>query len=159
MKSFLLSTLAFRYGTSDARTLSRELPGDWLLWEPGSWKPPANRTLTGISEQIRPRAGEALCILLTARPDGVVLGRSPACDIVINDGTLSSRHCLFRQSESSGWTVEDLGSRNGTQLAGVKLQVGDQRALTSGQQVLAAEVLLTFYGAEGLWRRLTTSQL
>ena len=41
------------------------------------------------------------------------IGRSSECDIALNDGLLSRRHCrLVRTME--GWVLSDLDSRNGT---------------------------------------------
>jgi pSer/pThr/pTyr-binding forkhead associated (FHA) protein len=48
-------------------------------------------------------------------PEGaeVKIGRLPGLWITLQDAKVSREHCrLFRQS--TGWVVEDLGSRNGT---------------------------------------------
>ncbi len=51
---------------------------------------------------------------------GVVVGRSPECTLVIDDEFASGRHLrIFPRAE--GWFVEDLGSRNGTVVGGVKI--------------------------------------
>jgi serine phosphatase RsbU (regulator of sigma subunit) len=45
--------------------------------------------------------------------DELVIGRSRACDLSIQDRFLSRRHArLYREGDS--WLIEDLGSRNGT---------------------------------------------
>ncbi|MBC3186457.1 FHA domain-containing protein [Corynebacterium sp. zg-331] len=50
----------------------------------------------------------------------VVLGRSPDCDFVLGDDFASARHArLFRRG--SDWFVEDLDSRNGTFVAGTRI--------------------------------------
>ena len=51
----------------------------------------------------------------------VVLGRSPHCDIVVGDASVSRRHAEIRP-ESGGFLLCDLGSRNGTRLNGRTLQ-------------------------------------
>jgi pSer/pThr/pTyr-binding forkhead associated (FHA) protein len=52
--------------------------------------------------------------------DSVVIGRGVECDVVIKDLKASRRHCqLTRQPE--GFLLEDLGSRNGTLVNGVKI--------------------------------------
>ena len=51
----------------------------------------------------------------------MVVGRSPACDIVINDRQISRRHLIIRKTEA-GYTLEDLGSKNGTYVNGVAVQ-------------------------------------
>ena len=49
----------------------------------------------------------------------VVLGRDPACEVTLDHERLSRRHAKITIGD--GWTVEDLGSRNGTHLRGAKL--------------------------------------
>ncbi|HWI34528.1 MAG TPA: FHA domain-containing protein, partial [Lapillicoccus sp.] len=51
---------------------------------------------------------------------GVLIGRGPECTLVLDDEFASSRHArIFPRPE--GWFVEDLGSRNGTTVGGVKI--------------------------------------
>lgn len=42
----------------------------------------------------------------------VVLGRSPECDVIIDDHNTSRRHCLIKRTWN-GFTAQDLGSKNG----------------------------------------------
>ena len=42
-----------------------------------------------------------------------LIGRSPYCSIVINDGLVSRQHAAIRVTRE-GMQIEDLGSRNGT---------------------------------------------
>ena len=42
-----------------------------------------------------------------------LLGRSPYCSIVVNDGAVSRQHAAIRVTRD-GMQIEDLGSRNGT---------------------------------------------
>jgi DNA-binding NtrC family response regulator len=53
-------------------------------------------------------------------PVGVVIGADAACDVVLADRAVSSRHCSVRPS-AHGFEVADLGSRNGTFLDGAQL--------------------------------------
>ncbi|MGH8884800.1 MAG: FtsK/SpoIIIE domain-containing protein [Egibacteraceae bacterium] len=48
-----------------------------------------------------------------------VVGRSPDCDVVVEDPTLSQRHLELRRRSDGAVTVTDLGSRNGTWIDGV----------------------------------------
>lgn len=48
-----------------------------------------------------------------------VVGRSPDCDVVIEDPTLSQRHVELRRQPDGTIAVTDLGSRNGTWIDGV----------------------------------------
>jgi DNA-binding NtrC family response regulator len=51
-------------------------------------------------------------------PVGVVVGADPGCDVVIEDPSVSSRHCTVRPT-AQGFDVTDLGSKNGTVIDGV----------------------------------------
>lgn len=46
-----------------------------------------------------------------------LVGRSPYCSLVLSDPLISRQHAAFRVT-SSGLTVQDLGSRNGTRVNG-----------------------------------------
>jgi DNA-binding NtrC family response regulator len=49
---------------------------------------------------------------------GVVVGADPGCDIALTDSSVSGRHCTIAPT-SAGFTVIDLGSKNGTSIDGV----------------------------------------
>jgi pSer/pThr/pTyr-binding forkhead associated (FHA) protein len=70
-------------------------------------------------------------------PDGgeIVVGRSLECGVVVDDGRVSRRHAALAPG-SSGWTVADLGSKNGTLV--------DGRPVTAGP--LPAQSWLSFGG-------------
>jgi pSer/pThr/pTyr-binding forkhead associated (FHA) protein len=55
-----------------------------------------------------PRAGERLDV-----ERAVTIGRSPDCDVVLNDTYLSSRHARVA-NDGGDLSIEDLGSTNGT---------------------------------------------
>jgi hypothetical protein len=46
-------------------------------------------------------------------PAGIVIGRSSACNLVLDDEYTSARHAQIMPA-GAGWVVEDLGSTNGT---------------------------------------------
>ncbi len=158
MKSYLLSSLAFRFGSSEGDVFARAFPHEWIVWEPGAWKAPGGTThLLAPSQTPAPsKAGEALALALEARADGapLKLGRGAECEAIINDGTLSQVHLVFMRGADGAWTVRDANSRNGSKLDGVKLQPGKPATLTNGARLVAAQVAFTYYNSVGMLGRL-----
>jgi hypothetical protein len=163
VKSWLLSTLRAGSVAKGRDAFLAANPGCWLLWEPGSWKPPQSRTMImtvamkPVPEPARvavpaPTA-EALAISLVPLAHPVVLGRSDDCDLPLNDATLSGHHLAFHPSGPS-WSVEDVGSTNGTRVNGVTLAPNARLALGAGAKIEAGQVRLTFVTPEALWARL-----
>jgi pSer/pThr/pTyr-binding forkhead associated (FHA) protein len=56
---------------------------------------------------------------LDGRP--LLIGRSPRCDLVLNDPTVSRRHAELVQADD-GWIVRDLSSTNGTRVNGWRIR-------------------------------------
>jgi len=52
-----------------------------------------------------------------------LIGRNPACDFVIDHGSISRQHCLL-QITDRGLHVKDLGTTNGTKVNGIVLKEG-----------------------------------
>ena len=50
----------------------------------------------------------------------VVIGRGPGCDVVLKDVKASRKHCRLTRTAGS-FQLEDLGSKNGTYVEGVKI--------------------------------------
>jgi len=73
------------------------------------------------------------------RPE-ITIGRDPACDCILNDGTVSAMHArlTFRQSQ---WWVEDLRSTNGTFLN--QESVIAPLVVTSGDQLRCGQIVLS----------------
>ncbi len=75
----------------------------------------------------------------TEGDEAVWLGRGAFCKIRISDGQLSRRHCQFT-FENGRFCVEDLGSRNGTQVneefIGDKVQLQHEDRITVGSHEL-----------------------
>lgn len=64
-------------------------------------------------------------------PDGIVIGTSPECDLVLTDNAVSRRHLRIKPVDS-GFSIEDLGSKNGTFMQSVRII----HAIASGGQTI-----------------------
>ncbi|WP_152204772.1 FHA domain-containing protein FhaB/FipA [Georgenia thermotolerans] len=53
-------------------------------------------------------------------PSSIVVGRAPSCSLVLDDDYSSSRHARFFPKDGTWW-IEDLGSTNGTVVAGERI--------------------------------------
>jgi hypothetical protein len=63
------------------------------------------------------QTGKAPRLMLPRDIDRVMIGRSPALDCVLDRDTVSRRHAMLL-CRAGRWTIEDLGSLNGTRLNG-----------------------------------------
>ena len=72
--------------------------------------------------------------------DQTTIGRSPDCDIFLDDVTVSRRHAVVARGDA-GFTIEDLGSLNGTFLNRSRIERG---ALDNGDEVQIGKYRLTF---------------
>ncbi len=64
-------------------------------------------------------------------PEGLDIGRDPACGLVLADAGASRRHARLGH-DGLGWVIEDLGSANGTWIGPERVQV---RRLQPGEPV------------------------
>jgi pSer/pThr/pTyr-binding forkhead associated (FHA) protein len=82
------------------------------------------------------RAGE------TFHPAGerTVIGRSPECEIFLDDVTVSRKHAVVVERDSS-FFIEDLGSLNGTFLNRRRIESGE---LSDGDELQIGKYRLTF---------------
>ncbi|MPZ20351.1 MAG: GAF domain-containing protein [Luteitalea sp.] len=97
------------------------------------------------------------------RPDrAVLIGRDPAVDLVLEDPRVSKRHARL-QSGAEAWSLEDLGSKNGTRINGspvilVNLRSGDWVSfggLLARFEIISEEAAAALY--EDRLRRLQTT--
>jgi serine phosphatase RsbU (regulator of sigma subunit) len=84
-----------------------------------------------------PRSGERVAI----KAGRIVIGRHPACDLVIDASAVSRQHVAISM-EDGEVSIEDLRSRNGTLVNGRPL-VGSRR-LDDGDQIQICEQLLVY---------------
>jgi DNA-binding winged helix-turn-helix (wHTH) protein len=81
-----------------------------------------------------------------------VLGRDPAADVTIDDPTVSRRHAVITIA-GDGAILQDLSSKNGTTLDGVKLE--GSAPLLEGQTIILGDARLVFRRAPGPGSTLT----
>jgi hypothetical protein len=157
VKSYLISWLRKTHGGRKLDDFERELPGPWLVWEAGPWRPPSARKetmLAGPGTRLLP-SGESLAIQLAPKQAGaeVTLGRDATNDLVVDDATLSRVHLVFRRDEAGRWSVRDAGSRNGTKVDGLPLGQAPA-AVGRGAIIEAGAVRLSFHDGASLYVRL-----
>jgi hypothetical protein len=110
------------FSAKDERQLARvavDLPALGLAGRLRQWR--------DRSVQLRTKAVPVPLTLVTSRP--VTLGRSRGSDIVLRHDTVSRAHAEIRR-EGDGWRIRDLGSTNGTWLAGHR--VSEPEAVAPG---------------------------
>jgi hypothetical protein len=90
--------------------------------------PPAHWRLVGVTG---PLAGQSLPVTALA-----VLGRDPAADIYIENATVSRRHAELCPTDH-GMVIKDLGSANGTWVAGMQLK--EPALLMGGEKFVIGE--------------------
>jgi FHA domain/zinc-ribbon domain len=82
------------------------------------------------------RAGEHFLL----EHERITVGRSPDCDIFLDDVTVSRRHALLKQADG-GFLIEDQGSLNGTFLNRRRIE---SAPLEDGDEVQIGKYKLTF---------------
>jgi serine phosphatase RsbU (regulator of sigma subunit) len=75
--------------------------------------------------------------------DSLVIGRTEAADIPLADASVSRRHARFFYLDGR-WLVEDLGSRNGTQLNGKPVR--NPLAISAGDEIRIGDTVLRVAG-------------
>jgi two-component system, cell cycle response regulator len=80
--------------------------------------------------------------LYTLEGNEAVIGRSPEVAVSIPDDTLSRRHACIRRDDQ-GFSIEDMGSTNGTFVDGARVQ-GSQRLADGCRISLGARIVLHF---------------
>jgi pSer/pThr/pTyr-binding forkhead associated (FHA) protein len=76
-----------------------------------------------------------------SRPE-TTIGKGPRNDIVIADPAVSTHHAVISFDASDGYTISDVGSRNGTFVGGVR--VADKHKLRQGDVITVGRSRLTF---------------
>jgi S-DNA-T family DNA segregation ATPase FtsK/SpoIIIE len=85
--------------------------------QPGAWGPPVGPP-TGTDRELVVVNGLDAGRRFPLVPGPQVVGRSSGCDIALEDRTLSRRHATIETNPHGAVTVVDMGSHNGTWVAG-----------------------------------------
>jgi hypothetical protein len=93
---------------------TRRYPWDWLVWEPGPWRPARSElesnlasTLVPTSDLRVPSAHDPICFQLAPPPSGVLrVGRATNNDIVVNDLTASRAQLTLHYTREKEWRLE-----------------------------------------------------
>ena len=77
------------------------------------------------------------------RPAGetTMIGRSPECDVFLDDVTVSRKHALLVRGSDGAYTIEDQGSLNGTFVNKRRI---DSSRLENGDELQIGKYRLTF---------------
>ena len=90
--------------------------------------------------------GEGTEYGLNPRSEIIIVGRAEECDVFLDDVTVSRRHAEFRHG-AQGWSVQDVGSLNGTYVNRVRV---DDQQLRGGDEVQIGKFRFIFLvGVEG----------
>jgi len=76
--------------------------------------------------------------------DRVVIGRNEEADCIIKDTNISRQHCAFVREDGT-WSIEDLGSANGTRLNREK--ISGRQQLNERDIVKLGHARLTFHAS------------
>jgi hypothetical protein len=80
------------------------------------------------------------------KQESIVIGRDETADVVIDNPSVSRRHAEIRLTDS-GWVVDDLGSSNGTFLAGSRID--QARSIGLGDEIGFGKFTVVFGKALG----------
>jgi FHA domain/zinc-ribbon domain len=83
------------------------------------------------------RAGESFKLA----GDRMTIGRSPDCDVFLDDVTVSRKHAVLVEESQDSYRIEDQGSLNGTFLNRRRI---DSSSLENGDELQIGKYKLTF---------------
>jgi pSer/pThr/pTyr-binding forkhead associated (FHA) protein len=84
-----------------------------------------------------------------------LIGRSPLCEVIIHDESISRTHARIRRVGDQEYTLEDLGSTNGTYLKGYP--VSGEMALRCDDEIILGDGIIAML-KEGAFEPFFTEQ-
>lgn len=78
----------------------------------------------------------------------VLIGRDPACDLLVTDPMCSRQHAVVERGRDATWTLRDLASSNGTFVNGSSIR---RAALVPGTVLQVGNTRIVFDGGRLLW--------
>src|SRR6185295_12295722 len=78
------------------------------------------------------------------RKTEITIGRSETADLPIPDSSVSRRHALLKIGPK--WSVEDMGSSNGTAVNGIDLEPGTPHQVGAGDVIRVGDVAILIKG-------------
>lgn len=133
-------------------------PTDWLVWEPGPWRPARSVLESNLeSTQLprrdtenRPVGNDAICFQLKLPKDSDLLkvGRATTNHLVINDLTASREQFSLRLDKGRWYLVNPQG-----QLTVNGAPVGEVAELKSGSRIALGDVAMSLLSAADLAAR------
>ena len=94
--------------------------------------------------ELRVKSGWAADAVFPLKGDQIEVGRSPACAIALEADGVSRHHAKLVQGDD-GWTVHDLGSKNGIEVNGSAVK---SHTLAAGDELKIGEVILVLHSAK-----------
>ncbi|HEY8212342.1 MAG TPA: FHA domain-containing protein [Myxococcaceae bacterium] len=157
VRAYLLSLLAVRRLTE--QDFPRAFPHPWLIWEPGPWAPASPSAVSSDthassgSSHNPQNTGDSLCFELAGRR-ALKVGRSRACDIQLNDATVSREHLLLEPEPLGGaWLASPTTTSNTTEYNGGAL-TGQSLPLRALDRLRLGNVTLSFVDLDAMLARL-----
>jgi len=145
-----LAVLAKRVGVLPKQTFEERYPAPFLLeLNPEDDASPEDTREYDRNkvEELSPSLFESL-ILYVGGGDEIVIGRSGQARC--NHASVSDQHCILRRFGTL-WSISDLGSTNGTHVAGKRLAPEEQLPLKFGTKLMLGEAQFLWLGPEDCW--------